>query len=88
MYTLPERMKTGAERMKAVPDGMKTAPERVKTVPDRMEIVIENVPTGLTWRGPCRNPGCDHDSGDKLHKRATPQSDFRITHDATRSYDM
>jgi hypothetical protein len=50
--------------------------------------VTENVPTGIAWPRPGRNPGYDHDAGDKLHKRAAPESDFRTTHDATRSQHM
>ena len=68
-----------------MPERMKTLPERKKTVPERMEIVTENVPTGVAWPRPGRNPGYNHDAGDKLHKRAAPESDFRTTHDVTRS---
>ena len=53
-----------------------------------MESVAENVPTGIAWRRPCRNPGCDHDAGHKLHKRAAPGNDFRTTHDMTHSRNM
>jgi hypothetical protein len=53
-----------------------------------MEIVAENVPPGIAWRGPCRNPDCDHDAGHKLHKRAAPESDFPTTHDMTHSRNM
>jgi hypothetical protein len=60
----------------------------METVPDRMEIVAENVPPGIAWRGPCRNPDCDHDAGHKLHKRAAPESDFPTTHDMTHSRNM
>jgi hypothetical protein len=88
MHTLSERMKTGPERMETLSERTKTGPERMETVPDRMEIVAENVPPGIAWRGPCRNPDCDHDAGHKLHKRAAPGNDFPTTHDMTHSRNM
>jgi hypothetical protein len=63
-------------------------PERMKTVPERMEIVAENVPAGVAWRRRYRDPGCDHDAGDKLHNRAAPGNDVCTAHDATRSRHM
>jgi hypothetical protein len=45
--------------------------ERGKTAPERVDIVAENVPTGVSRRRPCRDPGRDHDAGDKSHKRVT-----------------
>jgi hypothetical protein len=80
-------MHTLSERMKTVPERMEIVPER-KIVPERMEIVAETVATGIAWRRPCRNPGCDHDAGHKLHKRAAPGNDFRTTHDMTHSRNM
>jgi hypothetical protein len=67
---------------------MHTMSERMKTVPERMEIVAGKVPAGIAWRRPCRDPGCDHDAGDKPHKRAAPGNDPRTTHDMTRSHHM
>jgi hypothetical protein len=64
---------------------MEIVSERMESVPERMESVAENVPTGIAWRRPCRNPGCDHDAGDKLRKRPAPGNDFRTTHDMSRS---
>ena len=88
MHTLSERMKTFFEWMKILPEWMKTLFYRMKTVPELMEIVAENVPTGIAWRRPCRNPGCDRDAGHKLHKRAAPGNDFSTTHDMTHSRNM
>ena len=74
--------------MHTLSERKKTVPERMEIVPERMESVAENVPTGIAWRRPCRNPGCDHDAGHKLHKRAAPGNDFRTTHDMTHSRNM
>jgi hypothetical protein len=53
-----------------------------------MDIMAENVPAGIAWRRPCRNPDCDHDDGDTLHNHSASGNDFRTTHDMTRSHHM
>jgi hypothetical protein len=55
----------------------------MKAVPERMETVAENAQAGITWRRPCRDPGCDNDASDKPHKSAAPENDLRTTHDTT-----
>ena len=81
-------MKTGPERMETLSERMKTGPERMETVPDRMEIVAENVPTGIAWRGPCRNPDCDHDAGQSFTSARPLKAIFPTTHDMTHSRNM
>jgi hypothetical protein len=54
--------------MKVVPEDMKVMSE-VKAMPEWTQIVVVSLPAGVTNRGPCRNPECDHSAGGKSQKQ-------------------
>jgi len=60
---------TSSKDMKVMPEDVKAMSE-VKAMPEWTLIVVDNLPAGVTNRGPCRNPECDHGTGGKSPKQA------------------